>query len=251
MVAQFAQPFYAARSGRGKKKDGVSPRERDCMRRETARRKSAYGYSVQWPRTGSRQTVTPDNVCGSRERDRPALGVAFPNSPGRSMKRFSSELIAVLAVGAALAGLVIQQGDRLDSRIDALAVRMNEQERRTDERFQQLTVQTNEQYRQLTVQMNEQYRQLNEQTDERFRQLNEQTDERFRQLTAQMNERFQQVDEQFRQVGERFRQIDERFRQIDEQFRSLSERVARIEGKFDLFETVVARRNETPTETPE
>ena len=138
------------------------------------------------------------------------------------MKRFSSELIAVLAVGAALAGLVIQQGDRLDSRIDALAVRMNEQERRTDERFQQLTVQTNEQYRQLTVQMNEQYRQL----------------------TVQMNERFQQVDEQFRQV-------DERFRQIDEQFRNLSERVARIEGKFDLFETVVARRNETPTETPE
>ena len=153
------------------------------------------------------------------------------------MKRFSSELIAILAVGAALAGLVIQQGHRLDSRIDALAVRMdalavrmNEHERRTDDRFQQLTVQMNEQYRQLTEQMDERFRQLNGRSDERFRQLNERTDERFRQLTAQMNERF---------------------RQVDEQFRDLSERVARVEGKFDLFETVVARRNEPPTETLE
>ena len=146
------------------------------------------------------------------------------------MKRFSSELIAVLAVGAALAGLVVQQGHWLDSRIDALAVRMNEQEQRTDERFQQLTVQTNEQYRQLNEQTDERFRQLTVQTNEQYRQLNEQTDERFRQLTAQMNERF---------------------RQVDEQFRNLSERVARVEGKFDLFETVVARRNEPPAETLE
>lgn len=57
---------FSARAGLHAKRDGPGE-ERLRLRR---------------PRTGSRQTVTSDNVCGSRERDRPALGVAFPNSPG-------------------------------------------------------------------------------------------------------------------------------------------------------------------------
>ena len=72
------QPFYAARSGRGRRKDGVSPRERGAKRDGPGEER----LRLQRPRTGSRQTVTSDNVCGSRERDRPTLGVAFPNSPG-------------------------------------------------------------------------------------------------------------------------------------------------------------------------
>ena len=162
------------------------------------------------------------------------------------MKRFSSELIAILAVGAALAGLVLQQGHRLDNRIDALAARMDEQDRRTNDRFLRLTGQ-------LTGQMNEQYRQLNERMDERFRQLTAQMNERFLQVDErfrQVDERFRQVDERFQQIDERFRQVDERFQQIDEQIRNLSERIARVEGKFDLFETVIARRNESPTKLP-
>ena len=151
------------------------------------------------------------------------------------MKQFSSELIAILAVGAALGGLVLQQGHRLDNRIDTLDARMEGQERRT-----------NDQFLQLTGQMNEQYRQLNERMDERFRQLNERMDGRFRQI----DERFQQIDGRFRQIDGRFQQIDGRFQQIDERIQNLSERVARVEGKFDLFETVVARQNESQTEPP-
>ena len=56
----------------------VSPRERDAKRDGPGEER----LRLQRPRTGSRQTVTSDNVCGSRERDRPTLGVAFPNSPG-------------------------------------------------------------------------------------------------------------------------------------------------------------------------
>ena len=152
----------------------------------------------------------------------------FPNSLGHLMEQFSSELIAILGVGATMLGggiavirLVLQQGRRLDRRIDALALRMDERDRRTDDRFGQLTDQTNERFRQLTDQMNEQFRRMNEQ----FRQQNEQTNERFRRLTDQMNEQF---------------------RQMNEQFRKLSERVARVEGKFDLLETLVEHRKEPP-----
>ena len=87
------------------------------------------------------------------------------------MEQLSSELIAILGVGVAIIGLVLHQGRRLDRRIDALAVHMNEQHRQTNEQF----------------------------------------------------------------------------RQMNEQFRILSDRVARIEGKLDLFETFVAYRNEPPT----
>ena len=80
------------------------------------------------------------------------------------MEQLSSELIAILGVGVAVIGLLLHQGRRLDRRIGALAVHMNEQ-----------------------------------------------------------------------------------FRQMNEQFRILSDRVARIEGKLDLFETFVAYRNEPPT----
>ncbi len=138
------------------------------------------------------------------------------------MEQFSSELIAILGVGATMLGggiavirLVLQQGRRLDRRIDALALRMDERDRRTDDRLGQLADQTNERFRQLTDQMNEQFRQTNE---------------RFRQLTDQMNEQF---------------------RQMNEQFRELSERVARVEGKFDLLETFVEHRKEPPAEAAE
>ncbi len=142
------------------------------------------------------------------------------------MEQFSSELIAILGVGATMLGggiavirLVLQQGRRLDRRIDALALRMDERDRRTDDQLGQLTDQTNERFRQLTDQINE-----------RFRQQNEETNERFRQLTDQMNEQF---------------------RQMNEQFRTLSERVARVEGKFDLLETFVEHRKEPPAEATE
>ena len=92
------------------------------------------------------------------------------------MEQFSPELIAILGVGVAVLslgvavmGLVLHQGRRLDRRIDALAVHMNEQHRQTNEQF----------------------------------------------------------------------------RQTNEQIRILSDRVARIEGKLDLFETFIAR--EPPT----
>ena len=92
------------------------------------------------------------------------------------MEQFSSELIAILGVGATMLGggiavirLVLQQGRRLDRRLDALALRMDERDRRTDDRLGQMTDQTNERFRQLTDQMNEQFRQMNEQ----FRELSE------------------------------------------------------------------------------
>ena len=90
------------------------------------------------------------------------------------MEQFSPEIVAILAVGVAIAGLVLQQGRRLDRRIDALSMRMDEQDRRTDDRF--------------------------------------------------------------RQMGD----------QMNEQFRNLSDRVARVEGKLDLLETFITRRNESP-----
>ena len=112
------------------------------------------------------------------------------------MEQFSPEIIAILAVGVVIAGLVLQQGCRLDRRIDTLSLRMDEQDRRTDDRF----------------------RQTHEQMNDRFRQMNE------------------QINEQFRQMNE----------QINEQFRNLSDRVARVEGKLDLLESFITRRNEPP-----
>ena len=76
------------------------------------------------------------------------------------MEQFSPEIITMLGVGIAIIGLVLQQGRRLDRRIDALALRMDEQ------------------YRHLTDQMNEQFRQMNE----RFRELSE----RFRELSERV-----------------------------------------------------------------
>ena len=97
------------------------------------------------------------------------------------MEQFSPEIIAILAVGVAIAGLVLQQGRRLDRRIDVLSLRM----------------------------------------DDRFRQMND-------------------------QMNEQFRQMNEQFRQMDEQLRNLSDRVARVEGKLDLLESFITRRNEPP-----
>ena len=62
------------------------------------------------------------------------------------MEQFSPELIAILGVGVAVLslgvavmGLVLHQGRRLDRRIDALAVHMNEQIRQTNEQIQILS----------------------------------------------------------------------------------------------------------------
>ena len=90
------------------------------------------------------------------------------------MEEFSPEIITMLGVGIAIIGLVLQQGRRLDRRIDALALSMDERDRRTDDRFGQV----NEQFRHLTDQMNEQFRQMNEQ----FRELSEQ----FRELSERV-----------------------------------------------------------------
>ncbi len=67
------------------------------------------------------------------------------------MEEFSPEIITMLGVGIAIIGLVLQQGRRLDRRIDALALRM-------DERDRQLTDQMNERFRELS----EQFRELSE-----------------------------------------------------------------------------------------
>ncbi len=145
------------------------------------------------------------------------------------MEEFSPEIITMLGVGIAIIGLVLQQGRRLDRRIDALALQMDERDRRTDDRFEQV----NEQYRHLTDQTNERFRHLTEQISEQFRQHNEQTNERFREM------------------NERFREMNEQFREMNEQFRDLSGRVARVEGKFDLLEAFVEHRKEPPAEAAE
>lgn len=77
-----ATPVEAARSGRGKGRDGVPVRDSEAglhvKRDSRGRMKSVYGYSVH---TGvdedgfiHRQTVTPGHVHDSRERDRLLLG---------------------------------------------------------------------------------------------------------------------------------------------------------------------------------
>ena len=144
------------------------------------------------------------------------------------MEQYSPEFVAilgvgvvVLAAGVAVAGLILQQARRLDSQ--TLTARMDEQDRRTDDRF-----------RQLTEQMNERFRQMDEQTNERFRQLTKQLTEQHRQLTEQMNE-----------------QMNERFRKMDERFQNLSDRVARVEGKLDLLGTFITRRNQAPAKAAE
>ena len=91
------------------------------------------------------------------------------------MDMFSPELVGIIAVGVALAALVLRQGARLDRRIDLLA--------------------------------------------------------------AHMDERFQRMDE-------RFQRMEERFQRVEAQLRDLGERVARLEGKIDLIEGFIARRNE-------
>ena len=54
------------------------------------------------------------------------------------MDTFSPELVGILAVGVALAALVLRQGARLDRRIDLLAAHMNERFQRVDEQFQRI-----------------------------------------------------------------------------------------------------------------
>lgn len=61
------------------------------------------------------------------------------------MDNFPAEIIAILAVGIALAGLILQQGRRLDRRIDALTLQVNEQFNQVNEQFNQV----NEQIRSL------------------------------------------------------------------------------------------------------
>ncbi len=70
------------------------------------------------------------------------------------MEEFSPEIITMLGVGIAIVGLVLQQGRRLDRRIDALALHMNERFREMNEQFREMS----EQFRE----MSEQFRKLSE-----------------------------------------------------------------------------------------
>ena len=54
------------------------------------------------------------------------------------MDTFSPELVGILAVGVALAALVLRQGARLDRRLDLLAAHMNEGFQRIDEQFRMI-----------------------------------------------------------------------------------------------------------------
>lgn len=77
------------------------------------------------------------------------------------MDMVSPELVGILAVGAALAALVLRQGARLDRRIDLLTEHMNERFQRVDERFQRVEERfqgVNEQFQKI----NEQLRDLGE-----------------------------------------------------------------------------------------
>ena len=59
------------------------------------------------------------------------------NSVGR-MASPTPELIATLAAGVALAGLILRQGARLDARIDRLDGRIDRMNERTEERLGRL-----------------------------------------------------------------------------------------------------------------
>ena len=77
------------------------------------------------------------------------------------MDMVSPELVGILAVGAALAALVLRQGARLDRRIDLLTEHMNERFQRVDEQFQRVEERfqgVNEQFQKI----NEQLRHLGE-----------------------------------------------------------------------------------------
>ena len=84
------------------------------------------------------------------------------------MDMVSPELVGILAVGAALAALVLRQGARLDRRIDLLTEHMNERFQRVDERFQRVDEQfqrVDEQFQRVDEQLrgiNEQLRHLGE-----------------------------------------------------------------------------------------
>ena len=97
------------------------------------------------------------------------------------MEEFSPEIITMLGVGIAIIGLVLQQGRRLDRRIDALALSLDERVRRTDDRFGQVN-------------------------------------EQFRHLIDQMNERFRELSEQFRELSEQFRELSERVARVEGKF---------------------------------
>ena len=100
------------------------------------------------------------------------------------------------------------------------------QGRRLDRRIDGLALRMDEQYRQ----MSEQYQHLTGQMSEQYRHLIGQMNEQSRHLTDQMNEQSRQMNEQFQKLGAR---------------------VARVEGKFDLFESFVEHRKEPPTEAAE
>lgn len=60
------------------------------------------------------------------------------------MDTFSPELVGILAVGIALAALVLRQGARLDRRIDLLTAHMDQQSQRIDEQFRMIDAQLRE-----------------------------------------------------------------------------------------------------------
>ena len=87
---------------------------------------------------------------------------------------FSPELVGILAVGVALAGLVLRQGARLDRRIDLLTAHMNERFQRVDERFQRV--------------------------EERLQRVEERL--------QRVEERLQRIEAQLRDLGERVARLE-------------------------------------------
>ena len=97
------------------------------------------------------------------------------------MDTFSPELVGILAVGVALAALVLRQGARLDRRIDLLAAHMNEGFQRIDERFRRI--------------------------DEWFQRI----DERFQRI----DEQFRMIEARLRDLGEGAERLEDKIDPIE------------------------------------
>ena len=65
--------------------------------------------------------------------------VRFQQSRNVYCRPMSPELIAILAVAVALAGLILRQGQQLGQRVDRLDQRVNRLDQRLTEEIQQLT----------------------------------------------------------------------------------------------------------------
>jgi tetrahydromethanopterin S-methyltransferase subunit G len=100
----------------------------------------------------------------------------------------------------------------LSQEVRLLTGRMDYQEQRTDERFNQV---------------DQRIDQFEQRTDERFNQV----DERFNQVDQRIDQFEQRTDERFHQVDERFNQVDQRFDQMDQTMQSMNNRIGTLIGE--------------------